>query len=129
MSEANLSPITAAADEPLAKVVGLMREHGVSQVPIKDGANLTSIVHEADILRGLREHRLSPDSPVKEAAQRISGLIYPKARLEELFHIFETDHVAVVVDGGEVCGVIAQIDLIEHLAKREREPVVEGTAS
>ncbi len=121
IGERNLTPITATASAPLSEVITLMRKHGVSQVPLKDGANLTSIVHESDILKGLREGRLTPRSPVKEAAQRVAGLIYPKARLEELFHLFETDHVAVVVDGGEVKGVISQIDLIEHMANTDHD--------
>jgi cystathionine beta-synthase len=56
----------------------------------------------------------------REVASPIGGLIYPKARLEELFFLFESDHVAVVVDGGKVVGVVSQIDLIEYLAKNPR---------
>jgi cystathionine beta-synthase len=50
----------------------------------------------------------------------IAGLIYPKARIEELFHIFAADNVAVVVDASKVVGVISKIDLIEYLASRGR---------
>ena len=37
----------------------------------------------------------------------IGGLIYPKARIEELFRIFETDQVGVVVDNGAIVGIIS----------------------
>ena len=75
------------------------------------------MVHESDIIHGLREGRIGPQTLTRDVANPIGGLIYPKARIEELFHLFESDHVAVVVDGGKVVGVVSQIDLIEHLAK------------
>jgi cystathionine beta-synthase len=115
ISQKKMSPITIQADASIADVVSVMRENGVSQVPVIDRGSLTSIVHEGDLLTGLRNGSLTLDSRVSDAAQRIAGLIYPKARLEELFHLFETDHVAVVVDGGKVIGIVSQIDLIEHL--------------
>jgi cystathionine beta-synthase len=113
----NMVPVTASAYSPISEIIQLMRNHGVSQIPIITTSKLTSIVHEADIIRGLREGKIGPHSPASEVASQIGGLIYPKARLEELFHLFETDHVAVVLDGGKVVGVVSKIDLIEHLAK------------
>jgi cystathionine beta-synthase len=117
LSKRNSSPVTATADTPIGDIIKLMRNHGVSQIPIIESNKLNSIVHETDIVRGLRETKINPQSPARDVASNIGGLIYPKARLEELFHIFETDQVAVVVDGGSVVGVVSQIDLIEHMAK------------
>lgn len=118
LTERNMSPVTATAFTPISEIIQLMRNHGVSQIPVIKSGKLTSIIHEGDIVRGLRDGKIGPQSPAEDAASPIGGLIYPKARLEELFHLFETDHVAVVLDGGEVVGVISKIDLIEHLAKR-----------
>lgn len=118
LTERNMSPVTATAFTPISEIIRLMRNHGVSQIPVIKSGKLTSIIHEGDIVRGLRDGKIGPQSPAEDAASPIGGLIYPKARLEELFHLFETDHVAVVLDGGEVVGVISKIDLIEHLAKR-----------
>jgi len=56
------------------------------------------------------------NAPAKTVATPIGGLIYPKARIEELFHIFAGDNVAVVVDSSNVVGVISKIDLIEYLS-------------
>ena len=118
LTERNMSPVTASAFSPISEIIQLMRNHGVSQIPIIKSSKLTSIIHEADIISGLRDGRIGPQSPAEDAASPIGGLIYPKARLEELFHLFETDHVAVVLDGGKVVGMVSKIDLIEHLAKR-----------
>ena len=57
-------------------------------------------------------------SPVHDVAQPIGGLIYPKARVEELVRIFETDQVAIVVDAEKIVGVIGKIDVIDYMGRR-----------
>ena len=110
--------IVARDDETVKTVVDRMRENGVSQLPIVDGEGKpTSMVHEVDLLRGLQRLEITPYSKVEEVAQPIGGLLHPKARMEELYHLFETDHAAVVVDAGRIVGIVSQIDLIEHLSK------------
>jgi len=118
LRERKPNPMTALAETPIRELTRLMRAHGVSQIPIIDRGKLAMIVHESDILRGLQGGTISPDSPARSVAHSLAGLIYPKARLEELFHIFATDHVAVVVDSAQVVGVISKIDLIEYLSAR-----------
>jgi cystathionine beta-synthase len=109
--------ITARAEETVGEVVERMRASGVSQVPIVDSdGHPTSIVHEIDILRALHSGQPGAGAPVSKIAQPIGGLIYPQARIEELFKIFETDQVAVVIDQGHIIGVVSPIDLIEHMA-------------
>jgi cystathionine beta-synthase len=113
-------PVTATAETPLHEIVTLMRQHGVSQIPLIDRGKLNAIVHESDILSKMQRGKLDLDAPAATAASPIAGLIYPKARIEELFHIFATDHVAVVVDASKVVGIISKIDLIEYLAAKKR---------
>ena len=57
-------------------------------------------------------------SRARDVAHPIGGLIYPKAQIEELFRIFETDRVAIVVDSNELVGIISKIDLIDYLSRR-----------
>jgi cystathionine beta-synthase len=113
-------PITADADASIRSVVNLMRENGVSQIPLIERGKLNAIVHESDVLSKMQKREFNLDAPAKSIASPIAGLIYPKARIEELFHIFATDHVAVVVDASNVTGVISKIDLIEYIANRGR---------
>jgi cystathionine beta-synthase len=112
-------PIVADADAPLRTIVQLMSTHGVSQIPLIERGKLNAIVHESDILSRMQKREFSLDAPAKSVSSPIGGLIYPKARIEELFYIFNTDHVAVVVDASNVVGVISKIDLIEYLGGRK----------
>jgi len=113
--------ITAHETDTIEAVIGLFKKHGVSQVPIVDAKERpVSIVHEVDILRGLQHAGATMASPVKSVAQQIGGLIYPKARIEELYRIFETNQVAIVVDNEKIVGVVSQIDVIDFMSKKGR---------
>ncbi|MEM0983918.1 MAG: pyridoxal-phosphate dependent enzyme [Planctomycetota bacterium] len=113
--------ITATPTDTVSDVAQVMKNSGISQIPLVEaGSRPRHIVHELDLLRGLHSGKVSPTSPVSEVASAIAGLVFPKARLEELLHIFETDHAAIVVDANELVGVISKIDLVEFMASKGR---------
>lgn len=115
------SIITANEHDSIATVIGLFKKHGVSQVPIVDAkGHPLSIVAEVDVLRGLQEGNATMDSEARTVAQRIGGLIYPKARIEELYRIFETNQVAIVIDNDKIVGVVSQIDVIDFMSRKGR---------
>ena len=115
------SVMTAHEADKLGTVVELMRKAGVSQIPVLDAHKRPAkMVHELDVLRGLQSGAVTNETPVSAIAQPIGGLIYPKARVEELFRIFETDQVAIVVDAEKIVGVIGKIDVIDYMGKRGR---------
>ena len=110
--------ITATVQQTVGDVVHAMREHGVSQIPITEDGKPRAIVHEIDVLRRLERGDIDAETSVREVAHDVGGLVYPKARVEELYSIFEKDQVAVVVDGEGIRGVISPIDLIEYMTRR-----------
>lgn len=113
--------ITAKETDSVESVIALLKQHGVSQVPVVDDRGRPhAIIAEVDILRGLQEGNAQMSSPVKTVSQRIGGLIYPKARIEELYRIFETNQVAIVVDNEKIVGVVSQIDVIDFMSKKGR---------
>ncbi len=110
--------VTVNEDDSVDAVIGALRSNGISQVPVVDGTGKpTGIVHEVDILRGLQDGSVQADTKIGTIAHEIGGVLHPKARVEELYGIFETDHVAIVIDGNQIMGVVSKIDLIEHLTK------------
>ncbi|MFT3683508.1 MAG: pyridoxal-phosphate dependent enzyme [Phycisphaerales bacterium] len=112
--------LTASADTPVSKIIDTFRERGVSQLPILDAnKHPVSMVHEVDLLRGLQSGKITATSPASAAAHPIGGLIYPKARIEELFRIFETDQVGVVVDNNVIVGIVSKIDVLDFMSGRK----------
>jgi cystathionine beta-synthase len=110
---------TATEATPVGQIIETFKTRGVSQVPIVDAkGHPVGMVHEVDLLRGLQSGEVTTASPAKAVSHPIGGLIYPKARIEELFRIFETDQVGVVVDGGKIVGIVSKIDVLEFMSKR-----------
>jgi cystathionine beta-synthase len=111
--------ITATDTTPIEQVIHTFKSKGISQVPVVDAqGHPTGMVHEVDVLRGLQSGQVTTSSPIKSIAHPIGGLIYPKARIEELFRIFETDQVGVVVDNGKIAGIVSKVDVLEFMTKR-----------
>jgi cystathionine beta-synthase len=111
---------TAAPATQIGEIIDTFLSRGISQVPIVDDkGNPVGMVHEVDVLRGLQAGTVTTSSPARAISHPIGGLIYPKARIEELFRIFETDQVGVVVDNGKIVGIISKIDVLEFMSKRK----------
>lgn len=113
--------ITAKETDSVANIIALMRDKGISQIPLTNGsAKPVGIVHEVDVLRGLQRGAITPASPIKGIEAPIAGLLSPKARVEELYGVFAADQAAIVIDNGTIVGILSQIDLIEYLAKHQK---------
>jgi cystathionine beta-synthase len=111
--------VTATASTTVSQVIDIFKGKGISQVPIVDEkGNPVAMVHEVDVLRGMQAGTVNGSSPVKAVSHPVGGLIYPKARIEELFRIFETDQVGVVVDNGKIVGIVSKIDVLEFMSKQ-----------
>jgi len=111
--------ITATESTPVSAIVDMFKSKGISQVPIVDGkGNPVGMVHEVDVLRGMQSGQVTGSSPAKAASHPLGGLIYPKARIEELFRIFETDQVGVVVDNNKIVGIVSKVDVLEFMTRR-----------
>jgi len=114
--------ITASESTTVGDIITLFKRHGVSQVPILDTpGHPVGMVHEVDVLRGLQTGAhgvVTTDSPARSISHPIGGLIYPKARIEELFRIFETDQVGVVIDNNVIVGIISKVDVLDFMTRR-----------
>lgn len=116
--ESKRKPITAKSNESLGAAINRLKENGISQLPVVDDHEKPiGIVHEVDVLHALQGGQASLTSPISSVAHEIGGLIYPKARIEELYRIFETDKVAIVVDANRIVGIISKIDMIDFLSR------------
>jgi len=111
---------TARGDESLGEVIERLKSDGISQLPVLDShGKPTAMIHELDVLRALQSGKVSLGTKAAEVSRPIGGLIYPKARIEELFKLFEQDHVAVVIEGHKIVGIVSKIDVIDFMSSRQ----------
>lgn len=121
----NKSPMvwTVQKDARVRQVITLMKENGISQVPVLDGAQLAGIVNESTLLDKLfRDGEAGLDAAVADVATHAYEVADPDAPVGLFNHIFSQGKVIVVWERGEVRGLITKIDVIDFLAHRRRTP-------
>ena len=109
---------TVKSSDSARHAADLMKQHGISQLPVTDNGKPVAMVHEVDLLQALLAgtHRL--DEPLSKVMKPIAGVVTPKTPVSRLREIFAQDNVAVVKDGDQVAAIITKIDLIEFLGQR-----------
>jgi cystathionine beta-synthase len=112
--------ITASESTSVEAAIRQMKTHGISQLPVLDaGGHLHGIIGEGDLLDyllagGAMNHTIA-DLHAHEVAT-VDG----ETALDELTAIFGRSQAAVVVQDGQVIGIVTKIDVIDFLASRGR---------
>jgi len=107
--------ITARRGDSIRRVVGLLKEHGISQLPVVDGNRVVGLVAEVDLLKHLvSQGRL--DDPTDALIESDYATVSPATRLALLQDILNDSKVVVVQDGADLVGIITKIDFIDFLA-------------
>jgi cystathionine beta-synthase len=85
-----------------------------------DGS-LVGLVNEVDLLNHLvLGDRGDPDDTITALVRTDVATIGPEAPLESLMSVFVNRQVAVVMEGGRVCGILTKIDILDYLASHSK---------
>ncbi|MCC6552417.1 MAG: pyridoxal-phosphate dependent enzyme [Polyangiaceae bacterium] len=109
--------VTADAHDKVREVIGLMKSHGISQVPVLAGGKLRGMVHEVDLLRHLVDGRGTLDSSIGDLVESDYATVTPSTKVELLKGVLSDAKLAIVLEKESVIGVISKIDLIDYLAR------------
>jgi cystathionine beta-synthase len=111
--------VTAKLGARVRDVITLMRDNGISQLPVvRPNGRLAGIVAEVDLLNHLVKSEGGLDSAVDDLAESDYATVTPATRIHLLRNIFNDAKIVVVEERDEIVGVITKIDLIEYLAER-----------
>ncbi len=111
------SKITATqSTDSIENVVKLMRDEGVSQLPVFHGTNLEGVVAETDLLRPLLSGSKKPSDSIESLVERNYSIVQESDPVDRLNDIFLSGKVALVGDPGSVKYILTQIDLISFLS-------------
>ncbi|NTU82511.1 MAG: cystathionine beta-synthase [Chloroflexales bacterium] len=112
--------IAAEEHTSVEAAIRLMKTHGISQLPVLDQAGgLHGIISEGDLLDYLLNGGAMSHSIDGLHAHEVAT-VGPDTPVEELTGVFGRSAAAVVVDGGQVAGIVTKIDVIDFLASRNR---------
>jgi cystathionine beta-synthase len=114
--------ISASSADTVADSVMMMKEHGISQLPVVDAGRLVGIVTESDLLTKLVDGRASLSSAVAEVMFRNVVTVKASEDAGHLLEIFAKGLVALVLDDEEkLLGVITKMDLVDVLTARQQK--------
>lgn len=119
----NKSPLvyTVQKSDSVRSVVELMKNRGISQVPVLDSGRLVGLVTESRLLQFMLEGGIDRlDSACGVVMSDQFEIADPDAPVGLFNHIFNQGKVIVVWERGEVRGLITKIDVIDHLAHTRR---------
>lgn len=112
---------TVGRSAKVRDVIAMMKERGISQVPVLDAGQLVGIVNESALLQLLLDKGADAlVSPVEGAMSDAYEVADPDAPVGLFNHIFNQGKVIVVWERGEVRGLVTKIDVIDFLAHRRR---------
>ncbi len=111
--------VTVSASSTVAEVIGRLKLHGISQVPVMDGDRLVGIISETRLLeRALRGG--SSDAPVRELVQADYCTVDRQTVVPVVTELFRRSKVAIVVEGSRPVDIITRIDLIDFISKKSQ---------
>jgi cystathionine beta-synthase len=126
--------ISAEKSSTMRQVIALLKEHGISQVPVLDGGRLCGLVAEVDLLNHLLVKGASLDEPIEAIIEADYQTVTPSTKVRLLKTIFNDAKMVCVLSTGQsgtesshpsqktptprdaLLGVITKIDLIDYLA-------------
>ena len=110
---------TVFAKDTARHAVELMKQHGISQLPvIEQGNKPIAMLHEVDLLQALLDGRHKLDEPISAVMKPLAGVVTLRTPVSRLKELFATDHVAIVKDGDQLAAILTKIDLIDWLGAR-----------
>ncbi len=110
------APISVPHDMKATEAIGVMKMHGISQMPVLEDGKVIGVIHERSLLeQALRNGRTAPRAG--ELANRDFCTVGPETEVSVLSDLLRKFKIALVYDGNELVSVLTRIDLIEHLAR------------
>jgi cystathionine beta-synthase len=118
LAKPNKSMYTAALGDSIRKVVTVMHQHGISQMPVvgADGA-LAGLIEEVDLLNHMLEkHEHTQDETIDGLVQNAGAVFPPETPLEEAMSSLTAGYALIVVDHSKPIGILTKIDVLDYVA-------------
>ena len=109
---------TARLGDPMRRVVSVMHEHAISQMPVigADGS-LVGLIEEVDLLNHmLEEHDHSQEEPIDPLVQNASAVFPSETSLEDAMPSLKSGLALIVVDQSKPTGILTKIDVLDYVA-------------
>ena len=119
LSDQKAKMIIAKPEDSLQEVTSLMKQYGISQLPVQDKGRLLGLATEAALLQAMIDGGTDSSSTIADVVDMNFAVVEPTNSVTLLPQIFGQNKVAVVLDGSSVAGIITKIDFLEYLTRTQ----------
>ncbi|KXK15208.1 MAG: cystathionine beta-synthase [Chloroflexi bacterium OLB14] len=118
LAKPNKQLLSATMGDSIRKVVNIMHQNAVSQMPVVDKeGNLQGLIEEVDLLTHLLDkHEHSNDEAVDSLVQKPSAVFPPETLLEEAMPSLAAGLALLVVENNKPIGILTKIDVLDYVA-------------
>ena len=122
------NPRTTSSSQSLAEAAQIMKSEDVGSVPVVDEGRLVGVVTDRDIaIRAVAEGADARTTNVGDIASRDLVTVEPEQDLDEALTLMARNRVRrlLVVERGQLVGVLAQADVAEEVKEKKTGELVE----
>lgn len=109
--------------DSVRRAVELMEKHGISQLPVLENGKVAGSVQEATLMRRIlqcREPEKIFNATLENVMEESFPIVSPSAEIDEILGFLSHDQAAILVmDKGQLKGVITKIDIISSVRTRK----------
>ncbi len=108
----------ATLGDPMRKIVTMMHQHSISQVPVVGaGGELVGLLEEVDLLNHMLEkHDHSPNETIDSLVQNAGAVFPPETPLDETMPSLTAGYALIVVENSKPVGILTKIDVLDYVA-------------
>ncbi|MBX2798956.1 MAG: pyridoxal-phosphate dependent enzyme, partial [Myxococcales bacterium] len=120
VSASGTSPITIPDTTEASEAIGLLKMHGISQVPVMRDGKVIGMLAEANLLAAALKQGPST-ARAGELATMDFCVVDSNTEVTVLSDLMRKVRAALVMEGDELKAVITRIDVIDHVARKTSE--------
>jgi cystathionine beta-synthase len=125
--------ISVAPDDKAEDAISLLRQYGISQLPVIEGSEVVGCIRELTLARLLHSGTDPRQVPIREIMARPMPVVEENVSIDEVYRLLSSGHSGVVVrSGADILGVVTRIDLVNfwdapfHDARNQQDVVSSG---
>ena len=119
LAKPNKTVHMATLGDSIRKVVNVMHQHSVSQMPVVGASGeLAGMIEEVDLLSHLLDSEGSHthNEPIDKLVQNAESVFPPDTPLEEAMDSLKNGNALVVVEESKPVGILTKIDVLDYVA-------------
>jgi cystathionine beta-synthase len=108
----------ATLGDSIRKVVSVMHQHSISQMPVVGvSGELVGLIEEVDLLNHMLEkHDHSHEETIDAMVQNAGAVFSPETSLEETMPSLTAGYALIVVEHSKPIGILTKIDVLDYVA-------------